>query len=28
MPQAERACKHVDTTTRSPSIATMEQFLR
>ncbi|PNY11174.1 hypothetical protein L195_g007777 [Trifolium pratense] len=28
MPQTERACKHVDTTTRSPSIATMEQFLR
>ncbi|KAL5082543.1 hypothetical protein RYX36_010964 [Vicia faba] len=28
MPLIERTYKHVDTTTRSPSIATMEQFLR
>ena len=28
MPQPERTYKHADTSTRSPSIATMEQFLR
>lgn len=28
MPQTERTFKHVETTTRNPSIASTEQFLR